>query len=173
MIHKVMLKMIDYNYGCPELVNHAMKVYSFAKTIGETEHLPKKKQGILEMAAVLHDIGIRPSEAKYQSCSGTYQEIEGPPIALEILQDCDVPEDMTQRICFLIGHHHTYESVDDIDFQILREAELLVNMFEEKMGKEQIQMAKGKYFKTETGKQLVTHLYEREYPLPSIFASML
>ena len=46
------------------------------------------------MAAVLHDIGIRPSEAKYQSCSGKYQEIEGPPIALEILKDCSVSEDM-------------------------------------------------------------------------------
>ena len=66
MIHKVILKMIDYNYGCPELVNHALKVYGFAKTIGEAEHLPEKKQTILEMAAVLHDIGIRPSEAKYQ-----------------------------------------------------------------------------------------------------------
>ena len=43
MIHKVMLKMIDYNYGCPELVNHALKVYGFAKIIGEEEHLPEKK----------------------------------------------------------------------------------------------------------------------------------
>ena len=94
MIHNVILKMIDYNYGCPELVNHALKVYGFAKTIGSKKHLSEKKQTILEMAAVLHDIGIRPSEAKYQSCSGKYQEIEGPPIALEILKDCSVSEDM-------------------------------------------------------------------------------
>ena len=173
MIHKVMLKMIDYNYGCPELVNHALKVYGFAKIIGEEEHLPEKKQMILEMASVLHDIGIRPSEAKYQSCSGKYQEIEGPPIALKLLKDCNVPEDMVQRICFLIAHHHTYQSVDDIDYQILIEADFLVNMFEEKMSKEQIQIAKEKYFKTQTGKQLVMDLYEREYPIPSIFASML
>ena len=169
MIHKVILKMIDYNYGCPELVNHALKVYGFAKTIGEAEHLPEKKQ----TTAVLHDIGIRPSEAKYQSCSGKYQEMEGPPIALEMLKDCSVPEDMIQRICFLIAHHHTYQSVDDIDYQILIEADFLVNMFEEKMSKEQIQIAKEKYFKTQAGKQLVTDLYEREYPIPSIFASML
>ena len=62
MVHKVILKMIDYNYGCPELVNHALKVYGFAKTIGEAEHLPEKKQTILELSAILHDIGIRPSE---------------------------------------------------------------------------------------------------------------
>ena len=71
----------------PRLVNHALKVYGFAKIIGEEEHLPEKKQTILEMASVLHDIGIRPSEAKYQSCSGKYQEIEGPPIALKLLKD--------------------------------------------------------------------------------------
>ena len=173
MIHKVMIKMIDYNYGCPELVNHALKVYGFAKIIGEEEHLPEKKQTILEMASVLHDIGIRPSEAKYQSCSGKYQEIEGPPIALKLLKDCNVPEDMVQRICFLIAHHHTYQSVDYIDYQIFIEADFFFNMFEEKIIKEQIQIAKEKYFKTQTGKQLVMDLYEREYPIPSIFASML
>ncbi len=37
----------------------------------------------------------------------------------------------------------------------------MVNMFEEKMSKEQIQIAKEKYFKTQTGKQLVMDLYER------------
>ena len=42
---------------------------------------------------------------------------------------------MVQRICFLIAHHHTYQSVDDIDYQILIEADFLVNMFEEKMSK--------------------------------------
>ncbi len=52
-----------------------------------------------------------------------YQEIEGPPIALEILKDCSVSEDMIQRICFLIAYHHTYQSVDDIDYQILIEAD--------------------------------------------------
>ena len=56
------------------------------------------------------------------------------------------PEDMVQRICFLIAHHHTYQSVDDIDYQILIEADFLVNMFEEKMSKEQIQIAKRKIF---------------------------
>ena len=42
VVHTVILKMIDYNYGCPELVNHALKVYGFAKTIGEAEHLSEK-----------------------------------------------------------------------------------------------------------------------------------
>ncbi len=37
-------------------------------------------------------------------------------------------------------------------------------MFEEKMSKEQIQIAKEKYFKTQTGKQLVTDLYEGNTP---------
>ena len=160
MIHKVMLKMIDYNYGCPELVNHALKVYGFAKIIGEEEHLPEKKQTILEMASVLHDIGIRPSEAKYQSCSGKYQEIEGPPIALKLLKDCNVPEDMVQRICFLIAHHHTYQSVDDIDYQILIEADFLVNIMEDGLSKEAALKAYHNIFKTVCGKTICREMFD-------------
>ena len=160
MIHKVMLKMIDYNYGCPELVNHALKVYGFAKIIGEEEHLPEKKQTILEMASVLHDIGIRPSEAKYQSCSGKYQEIEGPPIALKLLKDCNVPEDMVQRICFLIAHHHTYQSVDDIDYQILIEADFLVNIMEDGLSKEAALKAYESIFKTTCGKMICREMFD-------------
>jgi HD-GYP domain-containing protein (c-di-GMP phosphodiesterase class II) len=60
----VIEKMIAYHYGCPELVNHALKVFSFAKAIDEKEKIPAGQQKILEWAAVLHNIGIRGSEEK-------------------------------------------------------------------------------------------------------------
>jgi HD superfamily phosphodiesterase len=43
-------------------VNHLLKVYGFAKTIGEREGLDADTQEILEIAALTHDIGIRNSE---------------------------------------------------------------------------------------------------------------
>ena len=49
----------------PELIIF-LKVYSYAKTIGEMENLDEKMQEILEVTAVLHDIGIKVSEEKYQ-----------------------------------------------------------------------------------------------------------
>jgi len=41
------------------------------------ENLDNVKQDILEIVTILHDIGIKISEQKYNSCSVKYQQIEG------------------------------------------------------------------------------------------------
>ena len=38
---------------------------------------------------------------------------------------------MVERICYLIGHHHTYKDVDGADYQLLLEADFLVNAYED------------------------------------------
>ena len=53
--------MIDYLNGNLHEVEHLLKVYGYAKAIGEMEGLDARTQEILEIAAVVHDIGI-PSE---------------------------------------------------------------------------------------------------------------
>ena len=45
------------------------------KSIGELEALDKNTQYVLEVAAIMHDIGIKISEEKYNSSAGNYQEI--------------------------------------------------------------------------------------------------
>ena len=82
-------------YFTPDIrrINHLFKVYSYAKTIGEMENLDEKMQEILEVTAVLHDIGIKVSEEKYQSSAGCYQEIEGPGIARKILEQLGYDEE--------------------------------------------------------------------------------
>ena len=54
----VINEMVSYYAGDARRINHFLKVYGFAKTIGELEWLSEQKQQILEMAAVTHDIGI-------------------------------------------------------------------------------------------------------------------
>lgn len=154
-----MRKMIDYFDGDIRRINHALKVYGFAKSIGELEGLQQDKQEILEIAAILHDIGIKESERKYSSSAGTYQELEGPPVAKELLMDSELSKEALDRICFLIGHHHTYTKIDDMDFQILVEADFLVNIFEDGMKKEQVKAAKEKYFKTVGGIGYLESMY--------------
>ena len=78
---QVTVKMIDYYAGDPKRIQHFIKVYHFAKLIGEMEHIDPDTQEILEVAALVHDIGIKNSEEKYHSSSGKYQELEGPPEA--------------------------------------------------------------------------------------------
>lgn len=58
-------EIIKYYAGDVKRINHFMKVYSFAKTIGEIEHIDNEKQEVLEIAAIVHDIGIKLSEQKY------------------------------------------------------------------------------------------------------------
>lgn len=52
--------MIEFYRDDPARIQHFIKVHSFAKLIGEEEHLDEKLLYILEAAAYVHDIGIRP-----------------------------------------------------------------------------------------------------------------
>lgn len=40
-------------------------------------------------------------------------------------------ENVIERVCYLIGHHHTYTGIDGRDYQILVEADFLVNLYED------------------------------------------
>lgn len=159
MIEKVLSEMICYFGNDARRINHALKVYSFSRTIGLCERINDNQIKILEGAAVLHDIGIKESEKKYNSSSGRYQEIEGPPVARKIFENCGYSESEIDRMCYLIGHHHTYDKIDGMDYQILIEADFLVNIYEDEMKKEAIEVLKGKYFKTKTGLKIINDMY--------------
>jgi HD superfamily phosphodiesterase len=133
LVADTLTRMVDYFGTDVRRINHALKVYSFASLIGRKENLTAEELEITEIAAVLHDIGIPVSEQKYQSSAGRYQEIEGPPVSRKILESLNASSYITGRVCFLIGNHHTYTKIDGIDFQILVEADLLVNFFEDEM----------------------------------------
>jgi len=152
-------EMIRYYSKDPRRVNHFLKVFSFAKSIGELENLKKETQDVLEVAAIMHDIGIKISEEKYSSSAGNYQEIEGPPVAREMLSKFEFQEKFMDRVCYLIGHHHTYSKIDGIDYQILIEADFLVNIYEDEIKEAQIKSIKEKYFKTKAGTEFLMNLY--------------
>ena len=155
IIENVVVKMIAYNGTDLGLIHHAIKVHSFARTIGKLEGLNDQEQLTLEIAAILHDIGIKESKRKYNSSSAKYQELEGPPVARELLKDLDLDKKLIDRVCFMIGNHHTYTKVDEIDFQILFEADFLVNMYESKVKKGRILEIQKKIFKTKSGNSII------------------
>lgn len=152
-------KMILYFGNDIKRINHALKVYGFSKTIGQLEGLNDNEMLILELASILHDIGIKESERKYNSSAGNYQEIEGPPVAKELLKEIDLDDTAIERICFLIGNHHSYNKIDKIDLQILIESDFLVNAYEDNIKISDIEYMKNKYFKTSTGKELLNSIY--------------
>ena len=72
----------------------------------------------------------------------------------------EVTAEETERVCYLIAHHHTYTDVDGMDYRILLEADFLVNCFEEKMSREAALSALRKVFRTETGKTLMKTMFD-------------
>lgn len=126
--------MINYDSGDVPRIQHFVKVHDFAATIGVSENLNEETQLILEAAAILHDIGIHPAEAKYGNCNGKAQEELGPNEAHKLLAKVGGFTDaQIERICWLIGHHHTYNNVKMADHRILLEADFLVNSFEDNL----------------------------------------
>ena len=66
------------------------------------------------------------------------------------------------RICFLIGHHHTYNHIDGLDYQILVEADFLVNLYEDNCSQHAIDAACKNIFKTQAGISLLRDMYDKE-----------
>ena len=152
--------MMEYDHGDVPRIQHFVKVYEFARMIGLMEGLDAKTQFTLESAAVVHDIGIHISEQKYGSSSGKYQELEGPAEAKKLLDGLEWPADVTERVCYLVGHHHTYQDMDGMDYQILVEADFLVNMYEDELSEEALQNAYRNIIRTETGKKICREMYD-------------
>ena len=140
-------------------INHFLKVYGFAKAIGEMEGLDEISQEILEITALTHDIGIRNSEMKYNSSSGNFQQIEGPPEANKLLERLGIELSVIDRVCWLIAHHHIYTDINDNDYQILVEADFLVNAFEDNLPSKAILSFKDKVFKTDSGTNMFNNMY--------------
>lgn len=158
-IPAVMERMVAYFGRDTRRINHALKVYAFACIIGARELPDQGMQESVSCTALLHDIGVPEAERKYGSSAGMYQQVEGPPIAREILAEVGMDPSVIDRVCFIIGHHHTYSAIDGVDFQVLVEADFLVNIFEEDSGTEATESIDARLFRTETGRRLLRTMY--------------
>lgn len=143
--------MIAYFGGNIHETEHMLKVYGYAKAIGEGENLDADLQKTLEIAAVVHDIGIPRAMEKYGNDAGPYQEELGPGEARMMLEKLGCEQARIDRVCFLVGHHHTYTGVDGVDYRILLEADFLVNAANKKLGKDALLATRENFFRTKTG----------------------
>lgn len=150
--------MCAWEKGVPERIHHFIKVHGFARQIALHEGLDAQTRFILEAAALTHDIGIRPAIEQTGACPGPLQERLGPPEGRKMLADLGFAQDVIDRVCFLIGRHHTTEGVEGPDWRILLEADFLVNMVENRMSPEAVRRARDGFFRTEEGLHLLACL---------------
>lgn len=149
-IAEILKKMITFSNGNIHDIDHLIKVWTYAKTIGELEGLDPETQFVLEVAAITHDIACPLCREKYGNANGKYQEIEGAPLVTEFLSDTGMTTEQISRVAYLVGHHHTLTDIKGMDYQILIEADYIVNASENGYSKENVE----KIVKTQSGREL-------------------
>ena len=112
-----------------------------------------------QINTIVHDIGIRLCLEKYGDGNGKLQEKEGPALAEQMLSELGFEKDVIERVSFLVGHHHTYTGIDGLDYQILVEADFLVNLFEGNTDTAHIRATYDNIFRTETGKKICREMF--------------
>ena len=160
MINQLHLAMIELYKGDAKRIQHFCKVHSYAKLIAEMEKVDKNCLFTIEAAALTHDIGIHICEEKYGSCNGKLQEKEGPAIAEKLLGELGFDRKVSERVQYLIAHHHTYGNINEMDYQILVEADSLVNIMEDGLSKEAALKAYENIFKTTCGKMICKEMFD-------------
>ena len=151
--------MIELYKGDAKRIQHFCKVHSYAKLIAEAENVNKKCLFTIEAAALTHDIGIHFCEEKYGNCNGKLQEKEGPTIAEKLLGELGFDQDVSNRVQYLIAHHHTYTDINGLDYQILVEADFLVNLYEGNESRETAGQVLRRIFRTESGRQICADMF--------------
>lgn len=158
MLSKLCQNMIQYYAGDPKRIQHFIKVHAFGRLICEMEKVDRTIQSIVEIAGYTHDIGIKEAEQKYGYCTGKLQEKEGVAAAQKMLLPFKLEQNIIDEVCHIISHHHTYEDIDTLSYQILVEADLIVNCYEKKYPPEKLQSTY-EIFKTPSGKKLFQTIF--------------
>jgi len=140
-------------------IAHAGRVARYAEKINEKEG---GNPAVVTVVAYLHDIGIKEAERKFNSTAPKYQHSEGPPVAREILTGLKANTDLIDEVCDIIGHHHQPRTEETINFKVLYDADLLVNLEEGQkeapLDREKLTGLIGKTFLTETGRDLAAEV---------------
>lgn len=158
-VAEIMRKMIGQLDGNLRDIQHMMKVWTYAKTIGELEDLDTDTQRTLEIAAILHDIACPLCREKYHNVDGKNQERESAPLVQAFLADAGLPKHIAARVCYLVCHHHTVTGIDGRDYQILIEADYFVNAEENRYPRENVESFVEKVFRTPSAIAFARSLY--------------
>ncbi len=141
-------------------INHARKVAHYAEEINRTE---QGDPAVVLICAFLHDIGIKNAELKFNSSSAKYQHQEGPPVAREILIGLEADVALIDEVCDIIGHHHSPRKEETLNFKVLYDADLIVNLDDKQKespsSQEHLQKIISKSFLTETGRRVAEDVF--------------
>jgi len=131
---RVALAMKSYFQKDFKRIGHATKVARYAEQIARNSG--GTNLAVVLSAAWLHDIGIKEAERKYNSQEARYQEIEGPPIARQILAEVGADQALIDEVADIVGHHHHPRAEESANFKAVYDADLIANLEEEQGSRE-------------------------------------
>ena len=158
-IAQLMEKMLAFSEGSIHDIDHLLRVWSYSKTIGELEELDSETQYVLEAAAIVHDIACPLCREKYGNTNGKYQEMEGEPMVRAFFAGSDLSAGQIDRIAWLVAHHHTFNEIEGIDYQILVEADYIANASENGYDRKNIENFMARFMKTDSAIRLTKAVF--------------
>ena len=158
-ISQILEKMIEFSKGNLHDIDHFIRVWTYAKMIGELENLDSSTQYILEIAAITHDIACPLCREKYGNTNGKYQEIEGIALVTDFLLSIKISNEQIERVAYLVGHHHTLDDVVGKDYMILLEADFIVNAIENGYETNKIKTFIENTMWTDSGKRIAKEVF--------------
>lgn len=109
-------------------ITHAIEVLKHAEQAAES--YPDADEEVVIASAILHDVGIKPSEAELGYNNGKTQEQYGPAVAISLLQENNFPAEKIEKVAQIIGNHHSPSRYDYVELKILKTADRIVNMLD-------------------------------------------
>ncbi len=158
-VAQLMERMIAFSEGNIHDIDHFVRVWNYARTIGELEGLDAGTQYVLEIAAIVHDIACPLCRKKYGNTNGRHQEAEGAPMAAAFLKDSGMSAAQIERVAWLVGHHHTLTDIEGIDCQILIEADYIANATENGWSGANVRSFTDKVVRTAAGRRLIASIF--------------
>jgi HD superfamily phosphodiesterase len=162
---RVALEMKRYFGHDFKRIGHAANVARYA------EQIVKEEQGnpaVVLCAAYLHDIGMHEAKRKHGDGAAGHHEEEGPAVAREILTRLGAKEKIVEEVCDIIDHHHYPGDEETLNFKVVHDADLIVNLEEEykdkEIEKDGVSGIIDKTFLTETGKRVAREALLGEKP---------
>jgi len=152
-------KMLEYYKGDPLRIHHFIKVEAFAALIAEREKVDQQTAQIISILGYIHDIGIKIAEKEYGDSNGKLLEKLGKEPTRALTLECGFSQEIADRVSFIVAHHHTYDNIIGVDYQILVEADIIVNIYEDNISKDILHSIKNNIFKTKSGIELLNQLY--------------
>ena len=143
-VNRVALRMKSYFHSDEMMIQHFVRVYTLAKTIGELEKLDEDEQEYLELAAVVHGV----------------KDDDPIPVVKDILASCGIEDDVNMRVCHLVGNINNYDHIGSLDHQILIEAKMIVDFKENETPTDDIVRIAEKRFITNYGRMFLKRAFD-------------